>query len=255
MPGRCWPRAAAGTTPSPLAAAIETTLARLRTLDTSAVDLLHLVAVLAPDPIPLAWLHVAPQGTLTEDLHAVVTRRLPLRRALGRLADLGLARPCQDTLQVHRLTQAVLRDQRSPDQLTADRERATRLVGAAEPDDSGTDPASWPAWAALLPHLLALDPAKASPTVRETACNALWYLIQRGEYQAVLPLAQAWHAEWRHSEGSDSRHTLQVASHLALALRYLGRHREAYAIDQDILDRRSRVLGPDHPDTLTTATA
>jgi hypothetical protein len=36
-------------------------------------------------------------------------------------------------------------------------------------------PSSWPAWAVLLPHLLALDPAAASTTLRDTACNGIWY--------------------------------------------------------------------------------
>lgn len=42
-------------------------------------------------------------------------------------------------------------------------------------------------------------------------------------------------------------------SNLAVDLRALGRVEEALALDEDTLDRRRRVLGEDHPDTLLSA--
>jgi hypothetical protein len=41
---------------------------------------------------------------------------------------------------------------------------------------------------------------------------------------------------------------------LAADLRELGELQAARDLEQDILDRRRRALGPDHPDTLTSAT-
>ena len=242
-----------GDYPTSLAAAIETTLTRLQPTDQAAVDLLHLAAVLAPDPIPLDWLTKTDTGTLPKALQAVAGRPLALRRTLGRLADYGLAQVSDAAVQVHRLTQAVLRDRRTPEQLGQDRTHAVALVAAAEPDNDGTGPASWPAWAALLPHLLALDPAAQPSSLRHTACNALWYLLMRGDYTAALPLASAWHTRWITTDGADNPYVLLAANRLATTYAHLGRHQEALDLNQATLATRRRVLGPDHPDTLASA--
>ena len=49
------------------------------------------------------------------------------------------------------------------------------------------------------------------------------------------------------------RHTLMAAHYLAWALLELGRYAEARDLNQDTLERRRRVLGDDHPDTLNSA--
>jgi hypothetical protein len=46
---------------------------------------------------------------------------------------------------------------------------------------------------------------------------------------------------------------LGSASNLAIDLRELGEHQAARKLDEDILARRRRVLGGDHPDTLASA--
>ena len=54
-------------------------------------------------------------------------------------------------------------------------------MAASSPGDTDA-PGTWPAWARLLPHLLALDPAATSnPALRDLACDAAWYLIMRGD--------------------------------------------------------------------------
>jgi hypothetical protein len=46
---------------------------------------------------------------------------------------------------------------------------------------------------------------------------------------------------------------LTISSSLAEDLRLLGKVQAARDLDQDTLDRRRRVLGKDHPDTLRSA--
>ena len=53
--------------------------------------------------------------------------------------------------------------------------------------------------------------------------------------------------------GQDHPSTLRSATILAHDLRELGELQAARDLDQDILDRRRRVLGQDHPDTLSSA--
>jgi hypothetical protein len=147
--------------PAPLAAGLDISMNRLSHEDQAAVELLQLASVLAPDPIPLTWFQTASPDVLPDRLAQVAGRPLHLRRTLGRLSDLGLAQLSSDTIHLHRLTLAVLRDRQTADELVANRERATRLLVSAAPDNDGVDPASWPDWAAMIPHLLALDPATA----------------------------------------------------------------------------------------------
>ena len=239
--------------PVSLAAAVAISVGRLEGVDQAAVQLLHLCATLAPDPIPLAWLGTAPDGALPAPLAHVTGGVLAFRRTLGRLADLGLARVTGDSVQLHRLTRAVLRDQRTPQDRTDDRQQAEQLLTAAEPDDNGRDPAFWPAWAALVPHLLALDPATAGGPLRSTACNALRYLLMRGDTQIALPLAQAWHRHWQANFGPDDQHVLRAAHQVATAYRYLGHYDEARRLHEDALARWRRILGEDHPNTLRAA--
>jgi tetratricopeptide (TPR) repeat protein len=239
--------------PRPLAATISLALHRLQEVDPAAVQVLRLAAVLAPEPVLLDWFSASSAtGTLPEVLRPVVGRILAWRRALGRISDLGLAGITDATLTVHRLTQAVLRDHREPNQLTIDRDHAARLLIAAAPNDSGQDPATWPAWAALLPHLLTLDPAH-TPALHNLALDTQWYLIMRGDYLTALLLARSWREHWQDSIGPDHPNTLNITNQLAETHRYLGRYQEAHDLHQATHEAMQQVMGPDHPHTLSAA--
>ncbi len=238
--------------PRPLAGALTMSLEQLAQLDTSAVQLLYLCAHLSPEPIPLAWIRAAPAAALPESLAGLAAgSSLGWRECLGRIAALGLARLSGEAIQLHRLTQSLLREWGDPAQ--QHRALAARLIAAAAPDN-GHDPAQWPTWTALLPHLLALDPAVTTlEDLRDTACHALQYLVLSGQYHAARPLAHAWYQQWRAIDGADHPYTLLVAHHLASTLRSLGDYPQARSLDEDTLTRRRRVLGEDHPDTLNSA--
>lgn len=240
------------TYPRSLAAAIGMSLDRLASADPAALQLLHLCALLAPEPIPLAWFRDAPED-LPEPLATTVGSPLEFRRSLGRLVNQGLARVGSETIHLHRLTQMVLRDQRTPEQRQADRERAEQLLTTAEPDDPA-DPTFWPAWANLLPHVLALDPATAGPRLRDTANRGLWYLHMRGEHRTALGHARAWHEHWRTTLGLDDDHTLDVANTLAEAYRHTGDFQRARELCEDCLARERRLHGDDHRRSLASAT-
>jgi tetratricopeptide (TPR) repeat protein len=239
--------------PTSLAAAIESSLTRLLDVDPAAAELLRLTAVLAPEPIPLDWFRTAPAEALPAALSVVVGRPLLFRKALSRLADLGLVTTTAETLTVHRLTQAVLRARRTAEERADDAELGARLVAAAEPDDDGTDPASWPAWAALMPHMLALDPTDGPTALRPLACNGLWYLLMRGDHPAALSLATAWHSSWLADSGGDDDDVLWIANQLGSALEAEGRSDEAHELFRDALTRHRRTLGESHPASLALA--
>lgn len=152
---------------------------------------------------------------------------------------------------MHRLTQAILRDR-----LTADKAAATRaaaILTASDPGDPGS-PEIWPAWARLLPHVLALEPGMSDdPGLRDLACLAAWYLLMPGDARSARGLAQGLYGQWQQRLGSDDLHTMWAANTLAAALQGLGSYAEARRLDEDSLVREQRQRGKVHPSTLTSA--
>jgi len=238
--------------PRSLAAATRLTAERLDAQHPAAGELAVLCAFLGPEPIP-EWLFTAAPGDLPRDLASRTADPLAWRQTLGYLTRRSLARVDQRGLVMHRLTQAVLRDRLSPAQAAAARSRSEAILAASNPHDSG-NPATWPRWARLMPHLLAADLAATSnPDLREIATHACDYLLARGDTTAAHNLASDLRLQWAQRLGGDHEHTLIAATHLARALSRIGRHSEARDLDQDILNRRRRLLGDDHPETLRSA--
>jgi DNA-binding XRE family transcriptional regulator/tetratricopeptide (TPR) repeat protein len=245
-------QAVPGSYPRSLAAATGLIAARLADDDPPAAELARLCAFLAPDPIPETLFTGAP-GELPGGLAARAADPLAWRQTLARLTRQWLARADQHGLQMHRLTQAILRDQLTPAQAAATRNRTEAILAASHPGDP-ENPATWPRWARLMPHLLAADlAATGSPGLRQLACHGCYCLLERGDYRAALALTSDLRPRWRDRLGADHEHTLEIAHHLARALHEMGRFAEARDLDQDTLDRRRRVLGQDHPRTLDSA--
>jgi tetratricopeptide (TPR) repeat protein len=139
--------------PGSLAAATRLAVDKLEETNPASAQLLRLCAWLAPEPIPLTWLA---NDRMPEPLAGIIGRPLAFRGALGDLAESGLARVSSDSVELHRLTQAILRNRIS----STDEEpgywanQAVILLldaARAEPED----PASWTTWARLTPHILA----------------------------------------------------------------------------------------------------
>ncbi|HEV3293887.1 MAG TPA: FxSxx-COOH system tetratricopeptide repeat protein, partial [Streptosporangiaceae bacterium] len=240
--------------PRSLAAATGLTAARLAADDPAAAELASLCAFLGPEPVPAELFTGAP-SELPDELAARAGDPLAWRQTLARLARRSLARIDQHGLQMHRLTQAILRDRLTPGQAAATRNRTEAILAASHPGDP-ENPATWPRWARLIPHLLAADLANTgSPSLRQLACHGCCCLLQRGDIPAAFALTSDLRQRWRDRLGADHEHTLEITHYLAWALHEMGRFAEASDLDQDTLDRRRRVLGQDHCGTLHSAQA
>ncbi|MGH3693374.1 MAG: FxSxx-COOH system tetratricopeptide repeat protein [Pseudonocardiaceae bacterium] len=245
--------------PHSLAAAIRVSTDRLAEVDPAALALVRIGAFLAPEPIPADFM-TRPIVTADcnrppelETLTAAVASLVAAHRSLGRVGSYGLARIVDCGLQLHRLTQAILRDQLPADHTAAYRSYAHALLVAADPGDE-RDPTEWPRWARILPHLLATDPASSpSPDLRDLACRACRYLWSRGETHPARDLAEHLHRQWREHLGPDDRHALDAAGNLVNALTDVGSYRQAHQLGDDTLTRCRRVLGDDHLVTLKVA--
>ncbi|MEV8505491.1 FxSxx-COOH system tetratricopeptide repeat protein, partial [Actinoplanes sp. NPDC051475] len=235
--------------PVPLAAAVTVAADRLAADAPAARQLLALCAHLAPEPVPLD-LFTAAAG-LPAELAAASGSILALGRTAGRLTRYGLARTTTDGLQLHRLTQAILRD--TDPRSGVHRSTVERLLIVAEPEDV-INPALWQQWSLLMPHILACDPAGTDNTrLRWLAYYAGWHLLARGDARTALPLAEQLHTAWTRRHGPDDPTTLNAAGLLAFARRELGHYEEAHRLDEDTLTRYRRLLGDDHLHTLNSA--
>jgi hypothetical protein len=238
--------------PTSLAGATQLTMERLAREDTGAPGLAEVCAFLAPEPIPLS-LFTAAAAQLPQPLSSAAADVLAWRKLLAAIGRSSLARVDQQAMQMHRLTQAILRDRLDPERAAVTRALAGKILTASTLG-APADPAAWPGWAQLLPHILAIDPAASSdPDVRALACNASYYLLMRGDSRGGHDLARHLHQHWSQQLGGDDPHALWAATTLSISHQQLGQYDASRQLDQETLARKRRVLGEDHPSTLSSA--
>ncbi|MGV9242114.1 FxSxx-COOH system tetratricopeptide repeat protein [Streptomyces sp. NPDC003710] len=215
-----------------------------------AMSLLRLLAFLGPDPIPTDWL-VAARSRMTTMSRDTDDLLWP-QTALKPLARYGLVYTSYETVQVHRLTQAILREQIGSDASAIQGDLAA-LLSTAEPGDPEL-PETWPQWAVLTSHLIAARHTMGDCSdLRSTLLKAAQYLVLSAQPRAAHDLVQALHHAWAASLGEDHPETLGAAHMLSEAFDGLASYAEARRMHEDTLERRRRVLGEDHPETLRSA--
>jgi transcriptional regulator with XRE-family HTH domain len=250
--GQLLAQGAPGSYPRSLAAATGLIADRLARQDRAAAELASVCAFLAPEPIPES-LFTDAVSVLPGELAARAADPLAWRQTLSHLTRQSLARIDHRGLQMHRLTQAILRERLIPAQAATTRRYAEALLAASNPGDP-PNPVTWPRWARLTPHVLAADLAATdSPAVRELVRYTCWYLIERGDPRTAHDLVNGLRQQWRDRLGEDHEHTLVATHYLAWSLLEMGRHAESRDLHRDALVRRRRVLGEDYPDTLYSA--
>ncbi|WP_030038219.1 FxSxx-COOH system tetratricopeptide repeat protein [Streptomyces resistomycificus] len=217
-----------------LEAAVSIAAGRLADRHPEAGALLRLAAFLATipgDPDDLMW----PQAALE-----------PLRRY-------GLARIDGEALQIHRLTQAVLRDHVTPEQTRAIHDDAAAVLAVVAPGDPQS-PVSWPLWATLTSHLTAQHiGVRDRAELRATLLDAVHFLIRSGRPRTAVELATGLREVWTTQSGPDDLDVLSCTQYLGHATSDLGDMWAARPIIEDAFARRRRTLGDDHPDTLKSA--
>ena len=238
--------------------------------------LLLLCCYAADDPFPVALLQpellrdilapIAPASVPSaEDLRQDRARRL--REGLSGLATMGLinvsgdgTRPDDRVVTVHPIVVDVNRSlllTTATSELPAIGEIAVTVLRAACQGLGIRAPADWPAWRRVVPHIIALldwlsphldeEPLVALATTAAMSINALW---RGGNPIAAERLASA-------ATPAISRlnphhpASLAVRSQFAQAVA-LSRDAEAEQLFRQLIDDQQRVLGSEHPDTLTS---
>jgi transcriptional regulator with XRE-family HTH domain len=243
---------APGSYPRSLAAATALIADRLSDHDPAAAELTSLCAFLAPEPIPES-LFTGAVSVLPSEVAARAADPLAWRQTLANVSRQSLARIDHRGLQMHRLTQAILRD-RLPQARAAAMRRCTEAILTVSDPGDPPDPGTWTRWAQLMPHLLAADLASSdNPALRELVRRACWYLIERGDARTARDVMSDLRQQWRDRLGADHQHTLMAGHYLAWAFYELGRYTESRDLNRDTLERHRSILGEDHPDTLNSA--
>ncbi|MEU5894395.1 FxSxx-COOH system tetratricopeptide repeat protein [Streptomyces sp. NPDC047461] len=238
--------------PVSLAAQVRLTTAGLAANHPGAAALLAALALLAPEPFPTTCTGDLPVGT-SPPLQETCASRLAVGKALRAIGRHSLARVQSGTVQLHRLTQEILKGQMTSQEHDQARADAEALLTAAHPGDPG-EPRLWPAWQVLLPHALALDPARLTTSGgRDVVLDACWYLMDRGQARPARERLQRLYDICLQQLGPDHDDTLLAAHNLACAYDDTQDHERARALDEDSLARRRRLYGEDHPGTLSSA--
>jgi len=241
-----------GSYPMSLAAATGLAADQLARDDPAAAELAGLCAFLAPEPVPVDLLTGA-AAELPAELAARAADPIAWRQTLTQVSGHALARLDHRGLQMHRLTQAILRNRLTPEQAAATRQRAEAILAASNPGNM-TNPATWPRWAQLMPHVLAADLAgTANRSLRWLAISACGYLLGRGDTRSSYDLAADLHPQWRQRLGDDEETVLAMTHQLTRTLHNLGRYAEARDLQQEVVTRARRVLGEDHENALVYA--
>jgi tetratricopeptide (TPR) repeat protein len=247
-----------------VAATWDLSLERLERRSPAAFRLLQLCSVFAPE-VALDLVYSNELAQRLAPLNPAVADRMmrgTLVQQINRLALLKLDAE-GDRIQVHRLLQHVVRERMNPDQLEQARHEVHLVLAASVPRDGVDDPATWPAYRMLWPHL-AVSGAVNCPDepVRQLVVDRVRYLYLRGDLVQGRDLSaqvdQAWTELLERTEGEDERRTLrrqllQVRFNRANILRDLAQFNEAYELDQQVLAEQRVLLGDFHANTLMTA--
>ena len=237
----------------PVSLAAQTRLShqRLTNDNPAAALLLNACALLAPEPFPLH--NCTTHNDAPATLNTLLGKPLSMKNALTAVTRHALGRVQDGTLQLHRLTQAILRDQLDDQQRTQAAHSAEALLIAARPGDV-KEPATWSAWSDLGPHLLTVDPHNIiTEAGRDVVRDGCVRLIDRGDAMTAMHRLEELHRVWGEQLGPDHEGTLWTANYLAIAYTAASQHERAHELDQDTYQRRRRLLGDDHRDTLSSA--
>ncbi|WP_182876981.1 FxSxx-COOH system tetratricopeptide repeat protein [Microbispora sp. H10670] len=240
--------------PLSMTAAWALSVAQLREKSPEAVELLRCCAFFGPEPIPRDVFEPLPDPFAAQsrmaDLFADSIRVSGAVRELGRYALVRIDSESR-TLQIHRLVQALLRDELDDPERAAFRREVHLLLAAAAAPYEADDTQSWPRYSGLLGHVAPADVASShDPRIRAFSLNIVRYLYSSGDFLSARSLVERFIERWRADSGEDDRHVLSAQRHQAIIIRELGEIQESFDLNRRVLERMRHVLGEDDGETL-----
>ncbi|MFF5207862.1 FxSxx-COOH system tetratricopeptide repeat protein [Streptosporangium sp. NPDC000396] len=243
--------------PHPVAATWNVSLNELRERSPAAVRMLQLCAFFSPDPISQSLLYSDEmmRSLLPYD-SALRGEKLVLGRVIREISRFALAKidPGSNTIQVHRLVQAVIKGQMTREEVDSTSHEVHHiLVGARPRQGEVDDPENWPYYDLIWPHLLPSDAENCvEEETRQLLTERVRYLWKRGEFDNALQLGQRLADYWEETFGQNERQRLHMLFNIANVLRSQGSYKEARDLDEWVWSQQGAMLGDSHPHTLMT---
>ncbi|MDQ3790246.1 MAG: FxSxx-COOH system tetratricopeptide repeat protein, partial [Actinomycetota bacterium] len=240
-----------------VAAAWNVPLNRLRTDRRAALELLQVCAFFSPEPIARSLFTGVRGAPVPPSLAEALADPIKLNSAIREIHRYSLAKidHARNTIQLHRLVQAVLRDQLDKSKWEDTRHAVHLMLVNGDPGDPANS-VNWPVYADLLPHATNSRAVECEDSwVRTMVTNLVQYLLAVGDYQGALTLAEDARKSWSATLGPTHVDTLAMGRHMANALRRVGRNKEASDLSTDVYALMREHLGDDDEATIAMGNA
>jgi len=241
----------------PVAAAWNVSLSQLRQDHPEALALLEICAFFGPEPISRRLFSGVPNAQVPEALREALSDPIKLNSAIREISRYSLAKidHRSNTLQLHRLVQAVLKNQVAEQDRADMRHIAHVLLVNGDPNDPD-DAATWSRYAELLPHTITSNALHCQAKwVRGLLINLVRYLINIDDYESGRDLSrEAWEI-WRTDIGERDLQTLTMARHYGFILRRQQKFRQARELNQQTYRLMVEAYGENHEALLSVADA
>ncbi|MDX8033506.1 FxSxx-COOH system tetratricopeptide repeat protein [Lentzea sp. BCCO 10_0856] len=224
--------------------------ARLGEQSPAALQLLDLLAWLAPEPVPLD-LFAAHPDELPQPLADAARDRLSWAETVGALADWFFVRRTGAEVTIaHRLLQQSLRARDNGASKPASSESVQQLLLADLPTSVVDAPETWPRWRKLLPHVLAVsDEAENNPTHQSSQLisRAAVYMMVTGRYSEAKVMHERALAHFEANFGPDHEEVAVAAYNYGAFLIERGCYDDALPLFKRALGIYEVIYGHDHP--------
>lgn len=231
----------------------------LREHSPASVRLMQVCAFLAPEPIPAALLYSREMQNELRKVDRSLQESLMMGRVIKEISRFALAKiEVSNSIQIHRLVQAVIRSQLTKEEQRQARHVAHTVLAGARPDgdEPVDDPRNWTRFEAIWPHLHASDVRNCVESEpRRLLVDHVRYLWKRGDFASARHQAEELLNHWRTTLGEDDIQYLFLRFQYANVLRSEGQFTKSREINEDVLAHQRRILGPSHPHTYMTLTS
>ena len=230
-----------------VAAAWKVSLDRLEQVNPAALELLQVCSFFAPEPISRDLFAGSTVASITPALDETLSDSFRLSRAIRDIQRYALARidHRNNTLQIHRLVQAVLIGGMTDEQAGVMRRGAHTLLanGKPQPDNPGRR-SQWERYQGLWLHIEASKAVESHDhRVQELILSTAKFLYYWGDHEGSERLADQAYEHRRQDRGESDQHTLTVAKWLGWMLWVNGRFEEARDLNARTLELYRETYG------------